>query len=238
MDHSNSTKATKADANNLIKTRQAYEYIRSGILNGTYGPGDRIVIDRIAAELNISISPVREVIRQLEADGFVQMTPYSGAVVRMVNLSEFEETYMVLVYLEAGATALASSYLNEQDIHELKTINNEMREALHVLDYDRFNALNRKFHDKIFERCCNEYLQEQIQRVLQRLALMRRSIFTLVPFRAKHSIDEHDRLILMFKEKASAKKIEEFARKHKLRSLKGFKRAALKRKKRSGNGLV
>lgn len=235
MTQSDGAKTLRVSSKNLIKTQQAYEYIRSQILDGTYGPGDRIVIDRIATELNISISPVREVIRQLEADGFVQMTPYSGAVVRMVNFSEFEETYMVLVYLEAGATALASSYLTEQDIHELESINNEMKEALHVLSYDRFNALNRKFHNKIFERCCNEYLQEQIQRVLQRLALMRRSIFTLVPFRAKHSVDEHDRLILMFKEKASAKSIEEFARKHKLRSLMGFKRAA--QKKRSGSAL-
>ncbi|GAB6891676.1 hypothetical protein JCM14450A_26820 [Geobacillus stearothermophilus] len=63
------------------KTQLAYEYILSRIENGVYGPGYRVVIGQIARELGLSSIPVREAIRQLEAEGLVEFKPYTGAVV-------------------------------------------------------------------------------------------------------------------------------------------------------------
>ncbi len=110
-----------------IKTKQAYEFIRAKILDGTFGPGHRIVIDALAQELHISSIPVREAIRQLEADGLVQVIPYSGAVVQLVNEGDFEETLIVLGILAGAATALASKFITPQDIKTLENMNEAMK---------------------------------------------------------------------------------------------------------------
>lgn len=215
----NSGNNTETVKPRLVKTKLAYEFIRSRILDGIYRPGDRIVIDRVANELNLSISPVREAIRELEADGFVQMIPYSGAVVQLLNIKDHEETHWVLTFLDGGATFLAAGQITEQDINELEKINQDIQEAFDDLDFEQIGELNRKFHEKIYERCGNDYLIDRLQQVWQRMEQVRRSIFTFMPRRVKESIKEHYELIQLFKEKASPETIEEFARRHKLRAL-------------------
>lgn len=215
----------------LVKTQLAYEFIRSRILDGTYGPGDRIVIDRVAAELNLSISPVREAIRQLEADGLIQITPYSGAVVQLMNSTDHEETHLVMAFLDAGATLLAAGKMTEQDINELEQINHEIQEALDDMDFEQIGVLNRKFHEKIYERCGNTYLVDRLQQAWQRLEQIRKSFFTFTPRRVKESIKEHYELIQLFKEKAPPEKIEKFAQQHKMRALQAIQQRKDKRKK-------
>jgi DNA-binding GntR family transcriptional regulator len=216
MNNNSNTETAKP---RLVKTQQAYEFIRTRIIDGTYGPGDRVIIDRVAAELNISISPVREAIRQLEADGFIQMIPYSGAIVQLLNDIDHEETHWVLSFLDGGATFLATGKMTEQDIYDLEEINQDMRDALDELDFEEIGVLNRKFHEKIYKRCGNAYLVDRLQQAWQRLEQVRKTIFTFMPRRVKDSIEEHDILIQLFKEKASPEKIEEFARQHKMRAL-------------------
>ena len=204
-----------------MKTQQAYEFIRSRILDGTYRPGDRVVIDRIAAALNLSIIPVREAIRQLEADGFVQIIPYSGAIVQLMNNTDYEETQWVLSILDGGATLLAAGKITPQDISELEAINHSMQAALDDLDFEKFGQLNMQFHEVIYQRCGNSYLMDRLKLTWQRLAQVRKAMFSFVPRRAKESIREHRELIQLFKEAAPPAKIEEFARQHKLKMLTG-----------------
>lgn len=222
---------TEAEKPRLVKTQLVYEFIRSRILDGTYGPGDRVVIDRVATELNVSISPVREAIRQLEADGLIQITPYSGAVVQLMNSTDHEETHWVLSFLDGGATFLAAGNMTEQDIHELEKINQAMQEALEDMDLEQIGILNRKFHEVIYERCGNAYLVERLQQTWQRLGQVRHTIFTFMPRRVKESIKEHYELIQLFKDNAPPKQIEEFARQHKLRALQAIQQRKEKGKK-------
>lgn len=217
----------------MVKTKLVYDYIRSRIMDGGYRPGDRIVIDRVAAELKLSISPVREAIRQLEADGLLQITPYCGAVVQLMNSSAHEETHWVLSFLDAGATFLAVEHVTEQDISELEKINKEMQEALDDLDFELIGVLNRKFHEKIYERCGNSYLIDRLQQVWQRMEQIRKAIFTFMPRRAKDSIKEHDELIKLLKEKTAPDKVEAYARQHKLRALNAIKHRMEKENGRS-----
>src|SRR5215207_5753378 len=63
------------------KADHAYETILRSILDGEYEPGERLVIERLARELGVSVVPVREAIRRLEADGYVTFTRNIGATV-------------------------------------------------------------------------------------------------------------------------------------------------------------
>lgn len=206
----------------MNKTQYAYEFIRSHILDGTYGPGFRIVIDQVARELNLSAIPVREAIRQLEADGLIQYKPYSGAIVSTINETEYLETLSVLAVLEGYAAALGSKTMTREGIKRLEEINEEMNEALHNFEFERFGELNQKFHSLINESCGNAYLIEEIRQAWQRMDRVRRSGFTFVPQRARASIQEHAHIIQLLKEQASFKEIEESVRQHKLNTVKAF----------------
>jgi len=210
-------KTTKTSVN---KKQLAYDYIRSQIVNEVFGPGYRIVIDQIAKELKLSIIPVREAIRQLEADGLIQYKPYSGAIVSKINEEEYLETLAVLAVLEGYATSLSSKLMDADSIKQLEEINQSMSDALYDFEFEEFGELNRKFHAVIIEYCGNEYLKEQIRQTWERLNRVRKSGFTFMPKRARDSIKEHAQIIEMIKTQASD---EQFVRQHKLNTVKAFK---------------
>jgi DNA-binding GntR family transcriptional regulator len=207
---------------NVSKKQLAYEFMREQIVNGTYGPGQRIVIDQIAKELSLSIIPVREAIRQLEADDLIVYKPYSGAIVSNINEKEYGETLSVLAVLEGYATALSSMVFPKTRIPVLQNINKNMHEALYDFEFEQFGLLNRDFHTLIYEYCGNDILTDQIRQVWERLSRVRRSGFTFVPQRAKESIKEHDVIIDMIRERSSIVEIEQFVRQHKMNTVLAF----------------
>ncbi|AMA74768.1 MULTISPECIES: GntR family transcriptional regulator [Aneurinibacillus] len=202
--------------NIMSKTHYAYNFMRTGILNGTFGPGQRIVIDQIAKELGLSIIPVREAIRQLESEGLIQYKPYSGAIVSTINETEYVDTLSVLAILEGYATALSAAHITPDEISELERLNEQMKEALLAFEFEAFGELNREFHCVIYRKCDNQYLKEEIKKVMGKMDTLRRSAFTFVPQRAHNSVEEHARIIQMLKEGALFEDIEKMARQHKL----------------------
>ncbi|WP_257347388.1 GntR family transcriptional regulator [Pseudalkalibacillus decolorationis] len=206
----------------MSKTEYAREFIRSRIVDGTYGPGYRIVIDQIAKQLKLSIIPVREAIRQLEADGLIQYKRYSGAIVSKINEKEYLETLSVLAVLEGYATALSSRLITVEAINKLEYFNTGMNEALFNFEFEQFGELNNKFHTLIYENCGNSYLKKEIKQIWQRMDRVRKSGFTFVPQRIRESVKEHDLIIKMMKNHEDFSKIEEYARQHKLNMVSAF----------------
>lgn len=202
------------------KKQLAYDFIRAQIVNGVFGPGYRVVIDQIAKELKLSIIPVREAIRQLEADGLIQYKPYSGAIVSIINEEEYMETLAVLAVLEGYATELSCKIMDSDSITLLEQINQSMSDALYEFEFEEFGELNRKFHAVIIDYCGNEYLKEQIRQTWERLNRVRKSGFTFMPKRARESIKEHAQIIEMIKAQTID---EQFVRQHKLNTVKAFK---------------
>ncbi|MFJ5713235.1 GntR family transcriptional regulator [Neobacillus sp. NPDC093127] len=207
----------------ISKTQLAYEFIRTQILEGVYGPGQRIVIDQVAKEMGASTIPVREAIRQLEVDGFIQYKPYSGAIVSVINDTEYIETLSVVAVLDGYATALSSRNMTDAHIHRLQELNKQMEEALYQFEFEQFGILNRQFHSIIYQECGNSFLQEEINQSQLRLDRVRRSIFTFVPQRARQSIEEHASIIRLIQEKAPADEIEKMVRQHRINTIIAFK---------------
>jgi DNA-binding GntR family transcriptional regulator len=214
---------TNSNNQSISKTQQAYEFLKNNILEGSYGPGQRIVIDQVARELGLSTIPIREAVRQLESDGLIQYKPYSGAIVSGINETEYIEVLTVLSVLEGYATALSSRNFTSGHIDQLNQINKQMEEALQDFDFERFGQLNRQFHTVIYEECGNTFLLEEIRQSQQRLDRVRRSIFTLLPQRTKQSIEEHAAIIQLFEQGASFNEIEETVRNHRINTINAFK---------------
>ncbi|MBX5437570.1 MAG: GntR family transcriptional regulator [Alicyclobacillaceae bacterium] len=207
---------------NQNKQEQAYEWLKSRIQDGTYGPGYRLVIDRLAKEMGCSPIPVREAIRRLEAEGLVEYERFSGGKVTQIDSRAYAETLTVLAVLEGFATALAAKHLQASDIADLRALNEAMRTARSNLDLTTYSELNLEFHRVICEKCDHPYLLQQIRAVQERMNAVRVSVFNLIPHRTTDSIAEHEALLVLIESGADADVVERFARQHKLATLNAF----------------
>lgn len=206
----------------LSKSERAYVAIKTKITEGSYGPGYRLVLGQIAADLDISVVPVREAIRRLEAEGLVTFTPNVGAQVVATDAREYQFTMETLSLVEGMATAMAAPNVTASDIALARKINAEMRECLNNFEPARFTELNHEFHAVIFEHCANLHILDLVHRGWDRLATIRESSFTYVPGRAQESVNEHDNLLNLIESQASPLDIELAARNHRLATLTQF----------------
>ncbi|MGN1402159.1 MAG: GntR family transcriptional regulator [Bacillus sp. (in: firmicutes)] len=206
----------------LSKKQFVYNYLRTHILNGTFGSGQRIIIDQVAKDLGTSPIPVREAIRQLESDGLITYKPYSGAVVTSIDEAEYMNTLSVLSILEGYATALSSSHLKEGDFEKLANLNKLMKQALEDFELELFGKLNKEFHAYIIDKCGNPVLIRQIADAQNGMDRVRKSIFPIVPKRAVQSIEEHEEIIRLLQEQAAFEEIESMVREHKFNTITAF----------------
>lgn len=201
------------------KTEQAYEILKARIMDGTYGPGYRLVIDQLGREHGISSVPWRESLRRLEAEGWVDIVPNVGALVKTFDTGSWKRTIRLLARLEGLATALSAEHLTADDVAHARELNRAMSESLENYDTNRFGALNRQFHELLCSRCDDERLVTMVHQEWLRMDIIRRSAFWYAPGRAVASIAEHDALLDLIESGADAEAIETEARQHEVRTL-------------------
>lgn len=205
------------------KQQLAYEFIKAGIEGGTFALRQRLVIDSLARELSMSPVPVREAIRRLEAEGLVEFSANSGAVVAGAGPQQWFQLMELLALLEGYATASAAPAITSRDIRKLRGINEEMREALVDLDFHAWSEGNVQFHAVINARCANQELVRQMDALKARTAFISRFLFpykeaavlhTLGPGGGQSALDAHEWLIVAFERDEAPAIIERHARDH------------------------
>jgi DNA-binding GntR family transcriptional regulator len=204
------------------KSEQAYAWIRSRISGHAFGPGYRLVLGSIAEELGMSVVPVREAIRRLEAEGLVTFERNVGARVTLVDESEYAHTMQTLGLVEGAATALSAPLLDAAALAAAAEVNEQMSRMLGHLDAHAFTELNRQFHSVLFEPCPNPRLLDLVHRGWARLSGIRDSTFAYVPGRAQHSVDEHTQILELIRSGAEPLEIELAARNHRWRTRDAF----------------
>lgn len=198
------------------KSQRAYRLLHDRIVDGTYSPGFRLVLDAIGRELDMSVVPVREAIRRLEAEGLVTFERNIGARVAEIDELEYHDTMETLSYVEGAAISLAAGLYSASDVAAARAINDEMRQSLADFDPVRFTALNEAFHRQLTDVCPNQVLGDVIDTCWKRLARLRQSTFSFVPSRAVPAIDEHDAILGLIEEGADPRRIELAVRAHRL----------------------
>jgi DNA-binding GntR family transcriptional regulator len=135
------------------------ERLLEGILDGTYPPGSRIVETRVARELGTSQAPVREALRDLEALGVVEISPFRGARVRRPSLDELLEAYVVRAELEALAARLAVPDLDGDPHAGLAALLDTMLRCAEEGDTTGEAAADAAFHAYLVDRAGNGTLR-------------------------------------------------------------------------------
>jgi DNA-binding GntR family transcriptional regulator len=200
------------------KADHAYTLIREHIIDGRSSPGERLPIERLAREINVSVVPVREAIRRLEAEGFVTFTRNVGATVASIDLERYPETIEAVAVLEGVATGLAAPHITTTDLKKAKALNDELRRSIGKLDPVRFTRTNAQFHKTLYIRCPNRHIVGMVEREWALLETTRRSAFSLIPERASRSVDEHDELLRLIIDGRPGEEVEAFARRHRMRT--------------------
>jgi DNA-binding GntR family transcriptional regulator len=142
-----------------VSTRdQVRERLLAAILDGEYEPGSRVVETEVARRLGTSASPVREVLRELEALGLVTSKPFSGVRVRQITAADVLETYPVRVALESLALRSATPVITDAQVDELSALTDRMAEAVEQGDARAQSQWNAQFHRALVAAAGNSAL--------------------------------------------------------------------------------
>ncbi|MFD1718373.1 GntR family transcriptional regulator [Georgenia deserti] len=208
--------------NTASKSQRAYDHLHERIESGAYGPGYRLVLHTVAREIGVSVVPVREAIRRLEAEGLVTFERNVGARVADIDPGQLEETTQTLAVVEGAAVAFALPHLTEQHVTEARRLNDRLRQSLDDFDPVTFTRRNEAFHRALSDPCPNPQLRGLVDDGWRRLAKIRQSTFGFVPGRARESVEEHERIVELLENGADPREVELAVREHRLRSLHAF----------------
>jgi DNA-binding GntR family transcriptional regulator len=139
----------------LRKTENTYrsltqiivELIRQGIYEGTYKPGARLNIADLAQSFNASAVPVREALRNLEAEGLVEFRPNRGVVIRALSASEVRELFLMRLPLELLAATQAALHADDAALDQIEAILKRMDEVVHT---EEWHTLHDRFHHEFY----------------------------------------------------------------------------------------
>lgn len=179
---------------------RAYETIRQRILDGRFGPGERLKEEELTGVCEVSRTPVREALRRLGVEGLVVVTPHQGAQVAAPSRQEWEEIYTLRGMVEGHAAERAATRATPADIAELKRLQGEMGLAIAVHGGARhadFLRANAAFHHLVLEAARSPRLSAMTALVIE-VPLTARTFARYSAEDQQRSLGHHDELIAAF----------------------------------------
>jgi DNA-binding GntR family transcriptional regulator len=164
----------------MNKRELAYNKIREAITYGELKQGEKLTELDLCKTLNLGRTPIREAFRQLQMEGYLEVIPNKGAIIRKFSIQEVEWTYDTLSVLEGYAVELATNKITENDLDYLKAIQRNHREAAKEKDYRRWFDENALFHGFINRLAGNLILSEEIVRLRNRIYRSRAVAVTIL----------------------------------------------------------
>ena len=147
----------KASIPRTVKT-SLVETLRDEIIQGDHAPGQHLRLEEIAARYDVSTMPVREALRDLEAEGIVTIFPHRGAVVTKLTADELRDIYDIRATLEEMAARLAVPNMTEATLSELDDLVEQMEKA--TGDVVTVVEINHQFHLTLYAAAGRKHLCE------------------------------------------------------------------------------
>jgi len=176
------------------QTERVRASLADAIVRGELGPGVPLDESSLADRFQVSRTPIREAIRQLEAIGFAEARPHRGAVVPRFTPEKLNEMFAVMAEMEALCASYASAAITPAERDELRTVHDACRSAAEQGDIETYYALNIAFHDTIYRASHNSFLAEVTLGVRNRVAPFRKVQFHGTG-RLAQSLVEHSRIV-------------------------------------------
>lgn len=190
-----------AEDTEIPQGQSAYRRLLEDIRTGTMAPGTRLRETELAARLGLSRTPVREAIRQLEADGLVEHLPRQGATIRRLDYAEVVELYEMRAVLEGTAARLAARAASDIELAELAALNAELAETPAG---PQAREINRIFHRTLIDAARNRFLLKSMN-ALQKTLLILGPTTLADPSRATEAVAEHDAVLAALQDRDGAR---------------------------------
>jgi DNA-binding GntR family transcriptional regulator len=173
-------------------SQKAYRHIRQKLLDGSVPPGSRLSYGTIGKEIGISATPVREAVGQLASEGFVELVPQLGAIVRELTREEAIELYELREALESFAARRAAERISDRLLRELdrnlaasagivEKVKRSGKESADRAIANQFHTLDLAFHMTIIEASRNRRMLKVVgdSHILTRIFQADRHAFRL-----------------------------------------------------------
>lgn len=191
---------------------KVYDRIREDILNGVYREHEELKEATLGKMMEVSRTPVREALRQLELEGLVEIIPNKGARVTGITKKDIEDIYQIRYLLEGLSARWATEHVTEELI-------DKMEETLYLTEfhakkgnYGQVYELDSQFHELMYEASGSKMLNHILSDFHMYVTRIRKTSLA-TDNRSKNSTEEHRAILEAIKER-NAEKAEECAHNH------------------------
>jgi DNA-binding GntR family transcriptional regulator len=132
------------------KEEHVAEYLREGIISGSFPRGTRLKQDDIADALQISITPVRGAFRLLEAEGYLVSERHRGVIVAPFDAQTTSEITDLRILLECRLVSAATRRMTPDHLAGLRELHHRLEQAVRQQDRARVRAMNYRFHSYLY----------------------------------------------------------------------------------------
>ncbi len=184
--------------NVVIERRSLYDpvadHLRDMIVRGDLAGGEKVPVAELAAELGVSITPLREALKVLAEEQLIELLPNRGARVLAYTVEEAEALFDVIASLESLAAELAAARMSSADLADLEAMHAEMRAHFNAGAREPYFRLNSRIHSAIVRLSGNPVLVSTHERLMIRAT--RGRYMAIVDTRRWHdAMDEHEQLM-------------------------------------------
>jgi DNA-binding GntR family transcriptional regulator len=172
--------------------------IRRRIFDGTYAAGSYVRLDQLAAELGISVTPVREALFALCAEGLINQQPRRGFVVLPVTGRDVTDVANVQAHVGGELAARAAINVTDDQLHELKEIQAQLEDAYAGGEDERTVRLNHEFHRAINVAADSPKLAQLMSQITRYAP---ESVFPAIEGWPEQSMQDHRRILSALKKR-------------------------------------
>ncbi len=179
-------------APDISLSAQLQAVIMEGIQVGTLAPGERLLVDEVAAYFGVSKIPVREAFKALETSGWLESRPRRGTFVKVLSTKELKSIFELRRIIEPPSVALAAKRRTPEQLKQLEQLVADGQKALKSNDPIAISRLNSEFHSVLATAVDNELLSNLVTDLEFRL----RRYFIAVDWRQRsESISQHTGIV-------------------------------------------
>jgi DNA-binding GntR family transcriptional regulator len=176
---------------------KVYKYIKAQIITGVYDPGETLLESKLADELGVSRTPIREAIHLLELEGLVETSAKKGAAVLGISGKDVRDIYAMRQLVEGLAARWAAERLTPPELKELQKIFELMEFYAQKQDVEEVAALDNKFHQVIYDASGSKILKLTLGNLHQYVQMARLESLKFHN-RLPQTIEEHRTILKAF----------------------------------------
>ena len=162
--------------------------------SGKLVPGTQLKEELLCERFHASRTPVRDALKQLAAQGLVELRPRQGAFVVQLTIDRLAAMFETMGYLEAACAALAARRHTTEDLQDLSKAHDVCIQAAAAQDAESFYTANARFHECIYKTSHNPHLENQTLELRNRVEAYRREV-TFHPGLMSLSTREHEAVL-------------------------------------------